>query len=207
MLLRPTRVRAKPVRFHISAHGYVKNAPRFTLPNRDRPKTHPVLGLDLRRGKFRGRMLLRPTRVHAKPVRFHISAHGYVKNAPRFTLPNRDRPKTHPVLGLDLRRGKFRGRMLLRPTRVHAKIDGFHISAHGYAKNAPGFTIPNRDRPKSHPVLYPNLRRCYFRGVCFCALHGYVKNPAGFTFPHPDTPKTHPISPFPIRIRPKPVRF
>ena len=34
-----------------------------------------------------------------------------------------------------------------------------------------------------------------------------MKNLAGFIFPHTDAPKTHPISPFPIRIRPKPAQF
>ena len=47
-------------------------------------------------------------------------------------------------------------------------------------KNLSGLTFPNKDTPKTRPVLYPNRRRGSFRGVCFCALHGYVKNPAGF---------------------------
>ena len=87
----------------------------------------------------------------------------------------------------------FSGRMLLRPTRVHAKFDRFHISASGYTKNAPDFTFPNKDAPKTRPVLHPNLRRRTFGGVCNTPLHGYMKNPSGFIFPHPDTPKTSPI--------------
>ena len=97
--------------------------------------------------------------------------------------------------------------MQYAPTRVRAKPARFHIPAPGYPKNAPDFTIPNRDTPKTRPILDPNLRRRTFRGVCFCALHGYVQNLASFIFPHTDTPKTHPISPFPIAIHPKPDRF
>ena len=67
----PTRVRAKSVRFYISAHGYAKNAPRFTLPNKDTPKTRPVLDLDLRRERFWGRMQYAPTRIRQKRTRFH----------------------------------------------------------------------------------------------------------------------------------------
>ena len=83
--------------------------------------------------------------------------------------------------------------MQYAPTRVRAKFGGFHISTPGYTKNAPGFTLPNKDIPKTRPVLGPNLWRGFFRGVCFCALHGYMKNLAGFIFPHTDTPKTHPV--------------
>ena len=81
------------------------------------------------------------------------------------------------------------------------------LPKHVPAKNAPDFTIPNRDMPKTRPVLHPNRRRRIFEGVCFCALHGYMKNLSGFIFPHPNTSKTHPVSPFPIGIHPKPARF
>jgi len=148
-----------------------------------------------------------PTRVRTKFGGFHISAHGYAKNAPDFTFPNKDTPKTHPILGANLRRRIFEGRMQYAPTRVHAKIVRFHISAHGYVQNLTGFTFPNRDTPKTHPVLYPNLRRGYLRGVCNTPLHGYVQNLLGFIFPHAYPPKTHPVSPFPIGIHRKPARF
>ena len=138
-------------------------------------------------------MLLRPTRVRAKPVRFHISAYGYVKNAPDFTLPNKDTPESCPILDPNHRRGYLRGVCF--------------CALHGYMKNPVGFIFPHPDTPKTHPVLYQNLRRETFRGVCNTPLHGYMKNPAGFIFPHTDTPKTHPILPFPIRIRQKPTRF
>ena len=97
--------------------------------------------------------------------------------------------------------------MLLRPTRVHEKFGGFHSSAHGCAKNAPDFTIPNRDTPKTHPVLHLNHRRRTFRGVCNTPLHGYMKNLTSFIFPYLNTSKTRPILPFPIGIRPKPTQF
>ena len=154
-----------------------------------------------------GRMQYAPTRVRAKFDGFHISAPEYVKNAPRFTFPNRDTPKTRPVLGANPCRGVFQGRMQYAPTRVRAKFGGFHISSYGYTENAPRFTLPNKDSLKTHPVLDPDPWRRTFRGVCNTPLHGCVQNLAGFTFPHPDTPKTYPISPSPIRVRPKPTRF
>ncbi len=148
-----------------------------------------------------------PTRVRAKFGGFHISAHGCAENASDFIHPNRDTPKTRPILDPNLRRGVFRGVCFYAPTRVHEKFGGFHISAYEYAKNVSDFTFSNKDAPKTHPVLYPNRRRRTFRGVCFCALHGCVKNPSSFTIPHPNTSKTHPILPSPIRIRPKPAQF
>ena len=156
MLLRPTRVRAKPARFHTSAHGYTKNAPDFTLPNRDTPKTRPILGPNPWRGTFRG--------VCNTPL------HGYMQNLAGFI------PKPPSRV--------FSGRMLLRPTRVRAKFGGFHTFAHGYAKNALDFIHPNKDTYKTYPVLHPNLRRGLFRGVCNTPLHGYVQNLTGFIFPH-----------------------
>ena len=152
-------------------------------------------------------MLLRPTRVRAKFGGFHIFAHGYTKNAPRFTLPNKGTPKTRPVLHPNRRRGTFRGVCFCAPTRIHEKPARFHISPSGYVKNAPDFTLPNRDTPKTRPVLGLNRRREIFRGVCNTPLHGYVQNLTGFIFPHTGTPKTHPISPFTIGIHPKPTRF
>ena len=154
-----------------------------------------------------GRMLLRPTRVREKPARFHITPPEYVKNAPDFALSNKDTPKTYPVLAANLWRGTFWGVCFCAPTRVHAKPARFHISAHGYTKNAPDFTIPNRDTPKTRSILDPNLWRGTFGGICFCALHGYTQNLAGFTFPHLNTPKKHLFSPFPIGIDLKPTRF
>ena len=94
--------------------------------------------------------------------------------------PYMDTCKIWRVLGANPCRGTFGGRMQYAPTRVHAKFSGFHISAHEYAKNAPDFTLPNKDPPKTCPVLYPNLRRGYLRGVCNTPLHGYEQNLAGF---------------------------
>ena len=139
-------------------------------------------------------MLLRPIRVHEKFGGFHISAYEYTKNAPDFTLPNKDTPKTHPVLGLNRRRGVFRGACFCAPTRVRAKFVRFHISAPEYTKNAPDFIHPNKDTPKPRPVLYPNPWRRIFRGVCNTPLHGYMKNLAGFIFPHMTWHETRRVS-------------
>ena len=165
-------------------HGYMKNWAGFIFPHPDTPKTHPVLYPNPWRETFRGVCFCAPTRVHEKPGGFHISPLEYTKNAPDFTLPNRDAPKTCPILYPSRRRGAFRGVCFCAPTRVRAKPDRFHISARGYVKNAPDFTLPNRDTPKTHPVLDPNLRRGFLGGVCNTPLHGYVQNPSGFIFPH-----------------------
>ena len=174
-----TRHGTKPGGFHIPAHGCAKNAPDFPYPNKDTPKTCPVLGANPCRKTFGG-------------VCF-CALHGYTQNLAGFIPPYTDKPKTHPVLGVNLRRRTFRGVC--------------NTPLHGYVKNPPGFTHPNKDIPKTRSILDPNLCRGVFRGVCNTPLHGYVKNLAGFIFPHPNTPKTHLISPFPIRIRPKPARF
>ena len=126
-----------------------------------------------------GRMQYAPTRVRAKPAQFHISTHVPAKNAPDFTLPNKDIPKTCPVLGANPCRRTFRGVCF--------------CALHGYVKNLAGFI------PKS---LVQDIS-----GVCNTPLHGYVKNLPGFIFPHPNTPKTHPISPSPIGIHQKRTRF
>ena len=68
-----------------------------------------------------------------------------------------------------------------------------HLPKRVPTKNAPDFPYPNKDTPKTCPVLDPNLRRRTFRGVCNTPLHVYVQNPPGFIFPHPDTPKTRPV--------------
>ena len=189
----PTRVRAKFGGSHISPHGYAKNAPDFTLPNRDTPKTRPILGANRRRETFRG--------VCNTPL------HGYMKNLAGFIHPHTDTLKTHPILDPTPCRRTFRGVCFCAPTRVRAKPDQFHISASEYAQNVPDFILPNRDTPKTRLVLAPNLRRGVFRGVCNTPLHGYVKNLSSFIFPHTDTPKTHPISPSPIGIGPNSAQF
>ena len=161
-------------------HVYVQNPPGFIFPHTDTQKTHPILGANPCRRIFRG---VCNTPLHGytqKIVWFHIPPPGYVKNAPDFTLPNKDTPKTCPVLHPNRRRRIISGRMLLRPTRVRAKPVRFHISAHVPAKNAPDFILSNKDTPKTRPVLHPNLRRGYLSGVCNTPLHGYVQNSTGF---------------------------
>ena len=115
-------------------------------------------------------MLLRPTRVHEKLGGFytqnlvagHFGAYafaplyGYVQNLSGFIFPNKDAPKTSPVLDLNPSARLFEGRMQYAPTRVHEKFGGFHIPVSVPAKNAPDFIHPNKDTPKTSPVLYPN---------------------------------------------------
>jgi len=203
----PTRARAKFGRFHIFPSGYAKNAPDFTHPNKDTPKTCPILGANPCRKTFGG--------VCNTPL------HGYMKNLADFIFPHTDTCKTRSILDLNLRRGVFRG---VCNTPLHGYVQnlaGFIFPHPDAPKNAPDFTLPNRDTPKTHPVLGANLRRRTFRGVCFCAptrvrakfggfhisAHGYTQNAPHFTHPNKDTPKTHPISSFPIRIHPNPTRF
>ena len=112
-----------------------KTHPILPSPIRIRPKPRPVLGANPCHGAFRGvcntplygyvqnltsfrrkpssrlfegRMLLRPTRIHEKPGRFHISAYGYAKNLPDF----RRKPSSQDISG----------RMLLRPYTGTCKI-------------------------------------------------------------------------------------
>ena len=122
-------------------HVPAKNAPDFTLSNKDTPKTCPILDPNPCRRTFRG--------VCNTPL------HGCAQNLPDF----RPKPSSQDISG----------RMQYAPTRVHAKFNGFHIPAPEYTKNAPDFTHPNKDIPKSCPVLGLNLRRKTFGGVCFCA--------------------------------------
>ena len=176
----PTRVRAKFGGFHFSPPGYPKNAPGFTFPNKDAPKPRPVLYLNLRRGGFQG--------VCNTPL------HGYVHNLTDFIFPPHEYTKNPPGFRPKPSARIVSGRMLLRPTRIRAKFGGFHISAHGYVKNAPDFTLPNRDTPKTRPVLEPNLRRRIVLGRMLLR-------------PYTGTCKICSVSHFRTRMRPNPVRF
>ena len=177
--MRPTRVRAKPARFHISAPGYTKNAPGF----RRKPSAQDISG----------RMQYAPTRVRAKFDGFHIPAHDIARNPPDF------RPKPSARI--------ISRRMQYAPTRVRAKPARFHISPPEYAKNAPDFTLPNRDRPKTCPILGANPCRRIFWGVCNTPLHGYVQNLAGFIFPHTTWRETRRVLDFATRHGAKPGGF
>ena len=189
----PTRVRAKFGGFHISAHGHTKNAPDF----RRKPSSRDISG----------RMQYAPTRVRAKFGGFHISASGYAQNPPDFTFPNKDAPKTRQILDPKPCRRTFSGRMQYAPTRIRAKFVRFHISAYGYVKNAPDFTLPNKDTPKTRPVLHPNRRRGAFGGVCNTPLHGYMKNLAGFGLCHTTWRETRQVLDFATRHSAKPGGF
>ena len=209
----PTRVHPKFGGFHIPAHGHPKNAPDFTIPNRGAPKTGPILDPNLRRRFFRG-VCNTPLHGYMKNLAGFTFPHPDApKNAPDFTLPNKDTPKTCPILGANPCRRTFRGVCFCALHGYTQKIVWFHISAHGYTKNAPGFIFPHTDTPKTHPVSYFPIgipqkpARFYTQtfgeehlgAYAFAPLHGYVQNLAGFIFPHPDTPKTHPISLSPIK--------
>ena len=156
MLLRPTWVRAKFDGFHISAHGYAKNAPDFTLSNKDIPKSCPILDPNLWRGYLRG--------VCNTPL------HGYMKKTPSFT------PKPSARL--------FEGRMQYAPTRVRAKFGGFHISAHGYAKNPSGFRRKPSARGFSGRMQYAPTRVYEKFGGFHIPAHDMARNPAGFGLCH-----------------------
>ena len=136
-----------------------------------------------------------------------LPKHVPAKNAPDFTLPNKDTPKTRPVLGLNRRRETFRGVC--------------NTPLHGCTKNPAGFTFPHTDTPKTHPILDPNLWRGTFWGVYNTPLHGYMQNLASFR-PKPSArdilgayafaPYTgmciiRPVSYSPTRIRQKRTRF
>ena len=175
----PIRIRTKPTRFYTQTfgerhfrsvcntplHGCTQNQPDF------RPKPSAR--------SFWGRMQYAPTRVH--------------QNQPGFI------PKS---LARDIS-----GRMQYAPTRVHAKIVRFHISVSGHAKNAPDFTLPNRDTPKIRPILGTNRRRGYLRGVCNMPLHGYVQNLAGFIFPHTTWRETRRVLDFANDMAQNPTGF
>ncbi len=152
-------------------------------------------------------MLLRPTRVRAKPARFHTSAHGYTKNAPDFTLPNRGTPKTCPVLGANLRRGTFSGRMQYAPTRVRAKFGGFHIPAHDMARNPTGFGLCHTTWRETRRVLDFATRHGAKPGGFWTLPLDMARNPAGFGLCHSTWRKTRRVLDFATRHGPKPGGF
>ena len=134
-----------------------QNPPDFTLPNKDAPKSRPVLYLNLRRETFRG--------VCNTPL------HGYVQNLAGF----RRKPLSRDISE----------RMQYAPTQVHEKFGGFHISVSGYAKNQPNFRL----KPSARDISGRMLLRTY-TGTCkiwrvldFVTRHG--AKPGGFwTLPH-----------------------
>ena len=190
----PTRVRAKPARFHISAHGYAKNAPdfpfpnrdapknapRFTLPNRDTPKTRSILYPNRRRGYLRG-VCNTPLHGYVQNLAGFIFPHPDApKNAPDFTLSNKDIPKSCPVLDPNLWRGTFWGRMQYAPTRVRAKPARFHIPAHDMARNPAGFIFPHTTWRETRRVLDFATRHSAKPGGFWTLSHDIARNPAGF---------------------------
>ena len=166
MQFAPTRVRAKFGGFHISAHGCAKSPPDFILSNKDTPKTHPVLGLNLRRGSFGG--------VCNTPL------HGYKKNLSGFIFPHTDTPKTHPISPF--------------PIRIRPKPDRFYTQTFGEDRLGSYAIRPYTGMCKIWRVLGANPCRRTFGGVCFCAPTRVYEKFGGFHI-------------FPIGMHPKPTRF
>ena len=161
-----------------------QNAPGFTLPNRDTPKTCPILDPNLWRGTFGGVCFCAPTRVRAKFGGFHISAHGYTKNAPDFTLPDKDTPKTHPVLDPNPWRRIFRGVCFCAPTQVHQKPGGFWTLPHDIARNPAGFGLCHTTWRETRRVLDFATRHGPKLGGFLTLPHDIAQNPAGFSHCH-----------------------
>ena len=139
-----------------------------------------ITSSETRTRQKRTRFPLSPIRIYPKPAQFHIPAPEYAQNAPDFPYPNKDTPKTGPILDPNLRRRTFRGVCFCAPTRVHQKPDGFWTQTFGEEHLGAYAIRPYTGTCKTCPVSH---------------------------FPNRDTPKTYPISPFPIGIRPKPTRF
>ena len=175
----PTRVHTKFGGFHISTPGCTQNPPSFPLPNRDAPKTHPILGATLRRGYLRG--------VCNTPL------HGYTQNLPVF------RPKS---LAQDIS-----VRMLLRPTWVHEKPARFHIPAHDMARNPAGFGFCHTTWPKTWRVLDFATRHGAKPGGFWTLSHDIAQNSAGFGLCHSTWHKTRRVLDFATRHGAKPGGF
>ena len=148
-----------------------------------------------------------PTRVRAKPARFHILAHVPTQNLPDFTLPNKDIPKTCPILGASLCRRIFRGVCFCAPTRVYEKFGGFHISAHGYTKNPSGFRRNPLSQDISGRMQYAPTRVHQKPGGFWTLPHDMVRNPAGFGLCHTTWRETRRVLDFATRHGAKPGGF
>ena len=215
-------------------HVPAKNAPDFTLPNKDTPKTHPILDPNLWRGTFwgvyntplhgymqnlasfrpkpsardiSGRMLLRPTRVHAKFGGFHIPAPGYTKNAPGFIFPHPDTPKTRPILDANPCRRIFGGVCFCAPTRICKKFGGFHISALDMAQNPAGFGLCHTTWRKTRRVLDSATRHSAKPDGFWTLPHDMARNPAGFGLCHTTWHETRQVLDFATRHSAKPGGF
>ena len=108
--------------------------------------------------------------------------------------------------------------MLLRPIRVRAKFNEFHISAPGYAKNPAGFIPKPSSRLFQRRMQYAPTRVHEKFGGFHISAPGYAKNAPGFRrkpsaqdilgrmqyAPTRVREKTCPVSHFPNRDTPKP---
>ena len=148
-----------------------------------------------------------PKWVRAKPARFHTSAPEYAKNAPDFTLPDKDTPKTCPILDPNLWRGTFGGVCFCAPTRVHTKFGGFHIPAHDMARNPAGFGLCHTTWRETRRVLDFATRHGAKPGGFWTLSHDMVRNPAGFGLCHSTWRETRRVLDFATRHGAKPGGF
>ena len=83
--------------------------------------------------------------------------------------------------------------MQYAPTWVRAKFGGFHISASGYAKNAPRFGLKPLAMDISGRMQYAPTRVREKPARFHISAHGYAKNAPDFTLSNKDTPKSCPV--------------
>ena len=162
----------------------MKNLAGFIFPHTCPPKTCPILYPNLWRGTFRG--------VCNTPL------HAYVQNPPDFIFSHTYPPKTHLILPFPNKDSSenlpgfipkpspqdISGRMLLRPTRIHEKFDGFHIPAHDIARNPAGFGLCHTTWRETRRVLDFATRHGTKPGGFWTLPHDMVRNPAGFGLCH-----------------------
>ena len=130
-----------------------------------------------------------------------------MQNLTGFTFPHLNTPKTRPVLDPNPWRRTFSGRMLLRPTRVRAKFDGFHISAHDMARNPAGFGLCHTTWRETRRVLDFVTRHGAKPGGFWTLPLDMARNPAGFGLCHTTWRKTRRVFNFATRHSPNPGGF
>ena len=97
--------------------------------------------------------------------------------------------------------------MQYAPTRVHEKPGGFYTQTFAAGHFGVYAFAPYTGTCKIWQVLYPNLWRGSFWGVCNTPLHGYMKNLAGFGLCHTTWRETRRVLDFATRHGAKPGRF
>ena len=97
--------------------------------------------------------------------------------------------------------------MLLRPTRVHTKFGGFHISAPGYTQNPPDFRPKPLARNIWGRMQYAPTRVHQKPGGFWTLPHDMARNPTGFGLCHSTWRKTWRVLDFATRHSAKPGGF